>query len=157
VSHRHERWLDKFFLDQGLADAAHQVSWDYWLVANLLDEYERHLRRPHKLVIKFTGGNTMLRITDVQKVTASVVLEDAAGNPVTPDPSTPSATPSWAVSDSTILNLTPNPDGSATLVSTGKLGTSQVSVTVGGLSATDSVEVIASAATQVGISFGTPA
>ncbi len=95
----------------------------------------------------------MVQITDIQSVNASVAEVDAVGNPVALD----AATVAWAVSDPAILSLTQNPDGSATIKAVGPLGSAQVSVTAGSLSAQDTVNVVASAATALAIKFDTPA
>ena len=50
------------------------------------------------------------RETDTQTVACSEVETDAAGNPVTLDPTSVT----WAISDATVATLTQNADGSAT-------------------------------------------
>jgi len=104
--------------------------------------------------ISTTGDPMPLQMTDVQSVSASIGEVDAAGNPVPVDPSN---LPVWAVSDPSILVLTSNPDGTATIKAAGPLGAAQVSVTAGGLNAQDTITVVASAATALTINFGTPA
>jgi hypothetical protein len=102
-----------------------------------------------------------LQMTDIQSVSATVSEVDAAGNPVPLDLT--ANTVAWTVSDPTILTLTQNPDGSASIKAAGKLGASQVAVsatpTAGGtaLNVQDTITVVNSAATGLAIQFGTPA
>ena len=109
----------------------------------------------------FRGNGMPVQLTDIQSVSATVSEVDAVGNPVPLD--TTANTVAWAVSDSTILTLTQNPDGSASFKAAGKIGSCQVTVSVtpnaGGtaLNAQDTVNVVASAATGLAIQFGTPA
>lgn len=102
----------------------------------------------------------MLILTDVQKVKLKVNPVSKAGNPATVD-----GAPKWSVSDETILTLAVSEDGlGAEVVSTGKLGTAQVSVVadadlgdgVTELTGTLDVEVKASAAVTLGLEVGTP-
>ena len=102
----------------------------------------------------------MLILTDVQKVKLKVNPVSKAGNPATVD-----GAPKWSVSDETILTLAVSEDGlGAEVVSTGKLGTAQVSVVadadlgdgVTELTGTLDVEVKASAAVTLGLAVGTP-
>lgn len=68
-----------------------------------------------------------LILTDVQHVAISLEADDAAGNSVPFNFPTP---PTWSSSDPTIVTVSPNADGSnADVVTTGKLGDAQVSVT----------------------------
>lgn len=99
-------------------------------------------------------------LTDVQKVKLKVNPVSKAGNPATVD-----GAPKWSVSDETILTLAVSEDGlGAEVVSTGKLGTAQVSVVadadlgdgVTELTGTLDVEVKASAAVTLGLEVGTP-
>ena len=63
-------------------------------------------------------------LTDAQKVNLTVTFQDAAGNAATVD-----GVPAWTSSDPTIITLTVAADGlSADAITTGTLGTSQVSV-----------------------------
>jgi len=62
-------------------------------------------------------------LTDAQKVNLTVTFQDAAGNPATVD-----GVPTWVSSDPTIITLNVAADGlSADAVTTGTLGTAQVS------------------------------
>lgn len=101
-----------------------------------------------------------LILADNQKVALSIAPKSVAGNPAAVD-----GAPSWRVSDESVLSLEVAADGmSAVVTSTGKLGTSQVSVsadadlgegvqTITGLL---DIEVKASAAVSLDISAGTP-
>ena len=121
-------------------------------IAKLIDH------RPVRISIVFSvpkKGEHEVQITDIQSVTASIAETDAAGNPVQLDPALPA--PVWSVADPTILSMTDNGDGSVTFKALGPLGSSQVSVTYGELSAQDQIDVVNSAATALSIKFGTPA
>ena len=111
--------------------------------------------RPVKMQIIFIGGipNMPGTMTDVQSISAVISETDAAGQPVTFDPSKVT----WTVGDPTIAQLTSNPDGSATFKALA-VGTTQVSAadSSNGLSAQDTLTVTAAAATSLVIKFGTP-
>jgi len=93
-------------------------------------------------------------MTDVQSVSATISEKDAAGQPVTFDPTQIR----WTINDSLIAALTQNPDGSASFKALA-VGTTTVGVsdTASGLSAQDTLTVTAGAATSLVISFGVPA
>lgn len=101
-----------------------------------------------------------IQITDQQQVTVSATPVDVDGNPT--GTLAAGVTLNIGVSDPSAIIVTPSADGlSATLVPAqvaGKLGTFQVTAATsdGSLSAQDNITVVASAATQLGISFGTP-
>jgi hypothetical protein len=110
--------------------------------------------------IQFHIGVKSMKLTDVQKVVGSIAPRDAVGNPAPVD-----GIPVWASSDTAIVMLTPAPDGmSAVVEAVGPLGTAQVSVSadadtgegVATITAVADIEVLASQATAVGISFGVP-
>jgi hypothetical protein len=110
--------------------------------------------------IQFHIGVKSMKLTDVQKVIGSIAPKDAAGNPAPVD-----GIPVWASSDTAIVTVTPAPDGmSAVVEAVGPLGTAQVSVSadadtgegVATITALADIEVLASQATAVGISFGVP-
>lgn len=92
-------------------------------------------------------------ITDVQSISATIAEKDAAGQPVTFDPTKVT----WTVGDATIVALTQNADGSASFKALA-VGTTQVAVSDSGsgLSAQDTLTVTAGAATSLLIGFGTP-
>jgi len=101
-----------------------------------------------------------LVLTDAQKVTLKVNPVSKAGNPAPVD-----GAPKWSVSDETVLTLVVAADGlSCDVVTTGKLGSSQVAVVadadlgegVTELTATLDVDVKASAAVNLGLDVGTP-
>jgi hypothetical protein len=101
-----------------------------------------------------------LVLTDLQQVELSVAPVNAVGNPAPVD-----GEPVWAVSDPTVLTLQIASDGfSALAVTTGKLGTCQVSVSadadlgpgVTTLTGTLDIEVKASQAVNLGMTVGTP-
>jgi|SRR5690242_5931326 len=105
-------------------------------------------------------GTLMQQLTDVQKVTATIAAVDAAGNPAQLD-----GAPTWSSSNPDIVSVTPAADGlTAVIAAVGPLGTSQISVSADArlgpdvvtLSGQDDVTVVASEATTLGISFGTP-
>lgn len=98
-------------------------------------------------------------LMDDQHVELTIAAVDDAGNPTTL-----TSVPTWAVSDDTVLTVTPSADGmSADLVAVGKLGSSQVSVSAvidadhPPISGTLDVNVVASGAVSITITPGTPA
>lgn len=102
----------------------------------------------------------MLVLTDVQKVSLSISPVSAAGNPASID-----GVPTWSTSDDTVLTLEVAEDGlSAVALTTGKLGTAQVSVVadadlgegVKELTGVLDVEVKASEAVSLELNAGTP-
>jgi hypothetical protein len=102
----------------------------------------------------------MLILTDEQKVSLAIEPLTQAGNPAKVD-----GAPVWSVSDESVITLVVAEDGlSADAVSTGKLGTVQVSVSadadlgegVRAITSTLDVEVKASEAVTLGIKVGTP-
>ena len=110
--------------------------------------------------IQFHTGVKSMKITDVQKVVGSIAPQDAAGNPAPVD-----GVPVWESSDTSIVTVTAAPDGmSAVVEAVGPLGTAQVSVSADAdtgegvvtITALADIEVLASQATAVGISFGVP-
>lgn len=65
-------------------------------------------------------------LTDIQKVTVTLVGLDAAGNDVPLDFPTP---PTWQSSDATVVTVTPADNGvTAVIATTGKLGGAEVTV-----------------------------
>jgi hypothetical protein len=65
-------------------------------------------------------------LTDIQRVSVTLEADDAAGNAVAFDFPTP---PTWASSDDSIVTVSPSADGSnASVVTTGKLGNAQITV-----------------------------
>jgi len=120
--------------------------------------YVLTLNQPRQLCA--TEGAIMLQLTDVQKCTLSIQPLDAVGNPASVD-----GTPSWSVSDSSVLAIEPATDGlSAVVTAVGPLGTAQVNVSadadlgsgVTTLTGALDVSVAASAATTLNISTGVP-
>lgn len=102
----------------------------------------------------------MLILTDSQQVDLSVAFLDKANNPAPVD-----GTPTWSSSDETVVTLTVAADGlSATAVTTGTLGTAQVSVTADAdlgegttaISGVLDITVQAGAAVVANINAGTP-
>lgn len=93
-------------------------------------------------------------LLDDQQVTLTLQGEDDAGNQASLPPGT-SAT--WAVGDDTLLTITPSPDTlSANVVAQGKLGNTQVTVTVGTLQGVLGVTIQASALATIAVVPGTP-
>ena len=101
-----------------------------------------------------------LVLTDVQKVALKVNPVSKAGNPANVD-----GAPKWSTSDESVLSLVVSEDGlSCEAVTTGKLGTAQVSVVadadlgegVTEVTAVLDVEVKASAAVNLGLDVGVP-
>src|SRR5438876_750933 len=81
------------------------------------------------VTLPFPKGFVMaaFQLTDIQHVSASLEVDDGAGNPVT----LPASAVTWTSSDPSIVTITPSPDGtSADVVAAGPLGTSQVTVSV---------------------------
>lgn len=105
-------------------------------------------------------GDSMLVVTDVQKVTLSIAPVDAKGNPAPVD-----GVPTWAVSDATLATITPAADGlSAVVTASGPLGTFQANVSADAdlgagtttITGTLDIQVTASQATSLNIAAGTP-
>jgi hypothetical protein len=103
----------------------------------------------------------MLILTDEQQVSLSLEAKTAAGNPANLD-----GAPVWSSSNTDVLFLEVSEDGlTAKAVTTGQLGTVQVSVTadadldvgeVRELVAVLDVTVVAAEAVSLGIAAGTP-
>ena len=95
-------------------------------------------------------------MTDTQSIDAFPSETDAAGNPVTIDPTKIT----WTVGDPTIASSTPKTDGSGgtNFKALGPLGTTQVAVSdsSNGLAAQDTLSVTSAGATALSIKFGTP-
>lgn len=109
--------------------------------------------------IQFIGDGHMI-LKDNEKVTGIVNPLSAAGNPAPVD-----GVPVWASSDPAIVTVEAAPDGLSAVVSAvGPLGTAQVSVQadadmgtgVKAIVGVGDVQVVASDATTVAITFGTP-
>lgn len=113
------------------------------------------LSTPTKLQITFEGEQPGMpaSITDTQSISASISETDAAGQPVTIDPTQVA----WSVGDPSIAELTQNADGSASFKALA-VGQTQVAVTdkSNGLSAQDVLTVTSGPATSLVIKFGTP-
>ena len=95
-----------------------------------------------------------LALLDDQQTTAHASAVDAAGNPV-PDPNPLT----WVVDDATILTLTPSADTqSCTIVTTGKLGVANVTMTDSVLNVSDTfdVSVGVDAPTALSVNFDPP-
>ena len=72
--------------------------------------------------------DTLFRVADDMSFDLNCVLSDRVGNPLGDLPA--GVVPQFASSDPTILTVTPHPDNAAiaTVATTGKLGTAQISV-----------------------------
>jgi len=101
-----------------------------------------------------------LILTDVQKVSLSIQPVSAAGNPAPVD-----GAPVWSSSAPDVVTVTAAPDGmSAVAVTTGKLGTAQISVSadadlgagVTTITGTLDLEVQASQAVSLNVTAGAP-
>lgn len=91
-------------------------------------------------------------ITELQKFPLSIALTSAHGHP-----SKPIGVPAWDTSDASIATVTPAADGLSAVVSAvGALGTAVITVTVDGMTAADSVEVVAGPATAAALVAGEP-
>jgi hypothetical protein len=108
---------------------------------------------------EITGASPMaLVLKDNQSVTYTIGGKDSAGNPATiAGPVT------WALSDSTVLSVTPAADGmSAVVAALGPLSTAAgVQLTVsdtgdGGLTGSDNITVVSSSATSLTLTAGAP-
>jgi hypothetical protein len=106
------------------------------------------------------GTSTMAQtLVDNERVSVLLEADDAVGNPTAFNFPTP---PTWASSDESIVTVSANADGSnASVVTTGKLGSAQVTVTginVAGVSITGigEVNVVPGDATTFKLNFGTP-
>ncbi len=92
-----------------------------------------------------------LVMTDMQKVSLTVEFKDAAGNPASVD-----GVPVWASSDPSVTVVAATDGLSAVATAAGPLGTAQISVTLGSLTGTLDIQIVASAAVSVAIVAGTP-
>lgn len=101
-----------------------------------------------------------LVLTDIQKVTLKVAPVSKAGNPAPVD-----GAPKWSTSNDAVVTLSVSDDGlSCEVVTTGVLGTAQVSAVADAdlgegvveLTAVLDVEVKASAAVNLGLDVGVP-
>lgn len=102
---------------------------------------------PQPQLTKYQGE--AVQLTDEQQVTLSVEPEDTKSQPT-------SDTLTWSVDDDTVITLQPSDDTLSCLCIAGNPGTGNVTVTDGTISASDSLIVVASAATQLVITEGTP-
>lgn len=99
-------------------------------------------------------------LTDIQRVPVILETDDAAGNPLTDAAFT--IPPNWQSSDPTIVTVSVSADGlSADVVTTGKLGTAQITVTgtsVDGRTITGigDVSIVTSGPATFKLNFGTP-
>lgn len=99
-------------------------------------------------------------LTDIQHVATTLETDDAAGNPIADAVFT--IPPGWQSSDPTVVTVTPAADGlSADIVTTGKLGQAQITVTgtsVDGRTITGigDVSVVTSGPATFRLNFGTP-
>jgi hypothetical protein len=105
-------------------------------------------------------GKFVFTLTDEQEVPIALAFETQAGNPAKID-----GKPSWSVSDESILSLEVTDDGmSANVVTTGKLGTSQLRIEVDAdlgegvraVSGTLDIEVVPAAVSKIVINPGQP-
>lgn len=105
--------------------------------------------------IKFHGGHTMPVTLAVGQSVAATASESNAAGPVA---ITDAPQLAWTSSDPTIVAETTEADGSASFTA---VAAGDVTVTVtdpaNGLTATDTITVTASPATDIAIAFGSPA
>jgi len=104
---------------------------------------------------------TTLQLTDIQEVVLSISPKDEEGNAAVLE-----GAPTWVSSDETLLMVTASDDGmSATAATVGPLGSATVTVTAQGdltgagsdtLTDTVDVEIVASQASALNTSAGTP-
>lgn len=100
----------------------------------------------------------MFRLTDSQKVLLNVAAVSAAGNPAALE------NVKVTSSDETIVTVADMGEGKFELASTGKVGTSQITVDADArigdgevlLTGSETIEVIAGEAAQISLSFGEP-
>lgn len=91
-------------------------------------------------------------LTDSQDVALSaVVAVDKKGNPVPL-----ASTPTFATTDTTIITVTDNGDGTAKVSAVGALGTGKVMITADALTDEIDVAVQAGAASSLSATIGTP-
>ena len=123
-----------------------------------------HQHRAVKIIFYKEGSDTpmaeTLKLQDDQKVSFSISIVDAKGNPAQVD-----GVPAWASSNEAILTVAPAADGmSAVATAVGPVGPSQISVTADAdlgsgtkqIVGTQDVDVVAGEAVSVGITAGTP-
>lgn len=101
-----------------------------------------------------------IQLTDVQEARATIAPQDRAGNAAPVD-----GVPTWESSDTSVLTVNPDSDGlSADVVTVGPLGKATVTVTADAdlgegktsVTGTLDVEIIASEASSLNVSVGTP-
>lgn len=128
---------------------------------------KRRRRRQPYLIIVLSGGELVIKegkvaatITDIQKVTATIQVVDAMGNPASVE-----GIPAWSSDDVSIVAVAQADDGmSAVISSVGPIGNAIVTVTADadlgeGVTTINSdllVDVIASQATGIIITPGVP-
>lgn len=109
---------------------------------------------------QITTGVTQMQLKDTQQVILSIQPVDKKGNPAQVD-----GVPVWASSNTEVVTITAADDGlSATAVAVGPLGSAKISVTadadtgsgVTEIAGSIDIDVVASAATTVTITAGTP-
>jgi len=96
---------------------------------------------------------TEVQLTDLQQVTLSVAEQDSKGQPV-------SDQLAWSVDNSAVISLVPSADTQSCLCVAGTDGTAVVTVTDNSvtppLTASDTITVVSSAATNLVIAEGAP-
>lgn len=94
-----------------------------------------------------------VQLNDLQQVTLSIAEQDSKGQPV-------SDALAWSVDNSAVISLVPSADTQSCLCVAGTDGTAVVTVTDNSvtppLTASDTITVVSSAATNLVISEGTP-
>ena len=90
-------------------------------------------------------------IDDLQKVSASVVFNDAAGKSV-PAPSMPT----WAIDNPAVVTIVPAADGMSCEITSVAPGVANMTVTDGAFTDTGVITVTAAPAAAMVLSFGAP-
>lgn len=97
-----------------------------------------------------------MQLHDDEQVTLSVSVSDAKNVNIPDDTSTDTDNLDWTVDDESVATLQISSDTRSCTVVAGQPGSTVVTVTLGDLSATEAVDVVAGSAALITISEGTP-
>lgn len=97
-----------------------------------------------------------MQLHDDEKVTLSVTVADAKGASIPDDSSITTDDLSWTVDNETVATLQVSADTRTCTVVAGLPGSAVVTISVGELSATEAIDVVAGNAALITITEGTP-
>lgn len=144
---------------------AHRLYWRLRVgPVTKMSDVEMRNARTNKAVLWTPPNRKVDRYMDLldsQKVAYSLEWTDEVGNSVpAPDPLPSDFAATYSVTDTSILALTDNGDGTAEVASTGTIGSAgvHVEVTANGATLTgdDVINVVADAASRISLKAGTP-